>query len=191
MSFSKKIWETLSSINVNTKVEKKNGFSYLSWAWAWQVLMENFPESTYTIHEEKYFSDGTCEVGVTVTITENENSLSRFMWLPVIDYRNEPIKNPNAFAISKNKMRCLVKCLAMFGLGAYIYAGEDLPESEKPKPKSYTDFKHELNSAETFEELKQVFAEAWKTLCEEEKAKINDIYQNRKADFESAESESA
>lgn len=68
MSFPQEVWKTLSAVNVNDKVEKKNGLSYLSWAWAWQTLMEHYPESSFEMHPEKFFSDGTAEVGVTVNV---------------------------------------------------------------------------------------------------------------------------
>ena len=118
------IWKTLSAVDVSDHIEKKGNLSYLSWAWAWGVLMEKYPESEYEFAEPIYYSDGTCEVWVSVTISEK----TRKMWLPVMDYRNKSIPNPTSRDISDARMRCLVKCLAMFGLGHYIYAGEDLPE---------------------------------------------------------------
>lgn len=188
-SFAEKVWNTLQDVNVNAQTEKKNGLTYLSWSWAWSVLMEYFPESNYEIHAEKVFADGTMEVGVTVTVKEGNEQISRYMWLPVIDYKNSAVKNPDSFLINKNKMRCLVKCIAMFGLGLYIFSGEDLPESERPKPKGYSDFEYEIRTAENMDDLKQIFAEAWRSLSPEEKAKIKDIYENKKADFELTESE--
>jgi len=123
------IWKTLSKINCNDKIEKKGGLSYLPWAWAWGILMEHYPDATYEFGEEHYFSDSTCEVICTVTIGE----CSRRMTLPVMDHRNNSIVNPSSRQVSDSRLRCLVKCLAMFGLGHYIYAlghhiytGEDL-----------------------------------------------------------------
>ena len=75
------------------------------------------------------YSDGTCQVECTIRIGD----LHRTMWLPVMDYRNKAITNPSARAISDTKMRCLVKCIGIYGLGLYIYAGEDLPDSSKDK----------------------------------------------------------
>ena len=192
-SFPRQVWETLSAINVNEKAEKKLGLTYLSWAWAWNVLMENYPESSYEFAPEKYFQDGTCEVGVTVTVKEGENEISRYMWLPVLDHKNKPIPNPNAFDINKNKMRCLVKCISMFGLGLYIYAGEDLPEAEliaqiQAKADGYT---NQLKQAQNGEALKAIFAQAWKdeTLGNEQRLIIKDCYEKRKADFQAAKQE--
>lgn len=189
MSFPQEVWKTLSAVNVNDKVEKKNGLSYLSWAWAWQTLMEHYPESVFEMHPEKFFSDGTAEVGVTVTVKKDDQSISRYMWLPVIDHRNKAIQNPNSFDINKNKMRCLVKCLGMFGLGLYIYAGEDLPEVEKNPPFDLAAYEKAVAEAQTEDELKQIFADAWKHTGGKLRAKVKDIYENRKADFQNNQQE--
>lgn len=136
------VWDTLSAVDVSDKAEKKGNLTYLSWAWAWGKLMEHFPQSTYefTLHEKENgtmsdvleYADGSVAVECTIRIGE----LSRTMWLPVMDYKNNAIPQPNSRQISDNKMRCLVKCIGMFGLGHYIYAGEDLPpEVDKPKKK--------------------------------------------------------
>ena len=192
-SFPRQVWKTLSAINVNEKAEKKLGLTYLSWAWAWAVLMENYPESSYEFAPEKYFQDGTCEVGVTVTVKDGENEISRYMWLPVLDHKNKPIPNPNAFDINKNKMRCLVKCISMFGLGLYIYAGEDLPEAEliaqiQAKTDGYT---NQLKQAQNEATLKAIFAQAWKdeALGNEQRLIIKACYEKRKADFQAAKQE--
>lgn len=136
------VWDTLSSVDVSQHIEKKGGLSYLSWMWAWTYLMTHFPNATFrwahdTDHEYspntyyegvKFFHDGTCEVSVEIQIGRH---VRRAMWLPVMDNRNNAIKNPNARQISDTKMRCLVKCIALLGLGSYIFAGEDLPMDPK------------------------------------------------------------
>jgi len=129
MTFAKDVWRTLSQVNVGDKIEKKGNLSYLSWAWAWGELMYHYPESNYTFESPSQLADGSVEVSCTVTIRDGEKSLSRLMWLPVMDNRNNSIQNPSSRQISDAKMRCLVKCLAMFGLGHYIYAGEDVPQN--------------------------------------------------------------
>lgn len=136
-SFAKEVWDKLSSINVNEHVEKKNGLSFLSWAWAWGTLMEHYPESEYEFHPEVHQDDGSVTVWVTVTVKEGDRQLSRNMWLPVMDHRNNAIVKPDARKISDSRMRCLTKCLAIFGLGHYIYAGEDIP-TEEAKAKTAT-----------------------------------------------------
>lgn len=134
------IWKTLSKIDVSKHVEKKNGLSYLSWAWAWGVLMEHYPQAEYSFQKEEVHPDGTVTVHVDVMIGQCHRS----MWLPVMDYKNNAIKNPDARKISDTKMRTLVKCLSMFGLGHYIYAGEDInPSTDSVEPLS----KEELQEA--------------------------------------------
>ena len=123
------IWKTLSTIDVSKHVEKKNGLSYLSWAWAWGVLMEHFPHAEYSFSSPELHQDGTVTVHCDVMI----GNCHRTMWLPVMDYKNAAVKNPDARKISDTKMRTLVKCLAMFGLGHYIYAGEDINPSTEPE----------------------------------------------------------
>lgn len=140
-SLQRRAWDLLSAINVNDKTETKGtgkyALTYLSWAWAWGVLMEYFPESIYEIHQDKIMPDDSVMVSVTLTIKDGDEQFSRFMWLPVMDHLNRAIKNPTATDINKATMRCLAKAIAMCGLGHYIYAGEDLPvDDETPKTKS-------------------------------------------------------
>ena len=126
---AKKVWDTLSQVDVSNHVEKKQNLTYLSWAWAWGVMMEHYPELAYYF-EDRTLENGTMEVTVHVTIREGDETVTRHMWLPVMDYRNKAIPNPDSFALNTAKMRCLTKCFALFGLGHYIYAGEDLPQGK-------------------------------------------------------------
>lgn len=150
------IFEILSKINVNDKTENKNGLTYLSWAWAWQEFKKIYPEATYTIKRNEqgmpYIYDEN--LGYMVFTEVKVGELIHEMWLPVMDSANKAMKNKpykyqareykygkatgnmiekiveaaTMFDINKTIMRCLTKNLAMFGLGLYIYAGEDLPE---------------------------------------------------------------
>jgi hypothetical protein len=130
----------LLKINVNDHVEKKNGLSYLSWAWAWAEALKADPEATFfvnTFHDREEISrpfmdvNGTAMVWVSVTIFGKQ----RTCFLPVMDHRNKSIPAPDACQVNTAIMRCLVKCIALHGLGLYIYAGEDLPEEgETPVP---------------------------------------------------------
>ena len=88
--------------------------------------MEHYPEATYQFETPHIFQDGTMMVSCVVTIGE----VSRTMWLPVMNHKNQAIVNPDAFAVNTAMMRCLVKCLSVFGLGLGIYAGTDLPMAE-------------------------------------------------------------
>lgn len=136
-SEAKTIWQTLSKLNVNDHTEKKANLTYLSWSWAYQTMMDHFPEMVINWHtfvdtdgqlrDVLYYPDRTASVMCTVSIGD----VHRQMWLPVMDNRNNAIQNPNSRDISDTKMRCLVKCFAMFGLGMYIFAGEDLPPEDK------------------------------------------------------------
>jgi len=118
------VWEVLRAIDCNDHVEKKGKFSYLSWTWAWAKVKERYPDAIYRLEDDTVFPDGTMEVRVTVEI----DGMSHTMWLPVLNHQNKAISNPDAFDINSSRMRCLVKCLAMFGLGFYIFAGESVPQ---------------------------------------------------------------
>jgi hypothetical protein len=135
----------LLKLNVNDHVEKKNGLTYLSWAWAWGEALKADPDATFfvaTFNDREEISrpymdvNGTAMVWVTVTLLGKQ----RTCFLPVMDHRNKPIQTPDAFQVNSSIMRCLTKCLAIHGLGLYIYAGEDLPEEggaeNVPEPKA-------------------------------------------------------
>jgi len=128
MSTYKEVWENLRTVNCSDNTQEKNGLTYLSWTWAWSAMMEEYPEATYHFPDSEIHGDGT----VTVHCTINIGELERTMWLPVMSgFKNAAVSNPSARDIGDSKMRCLVKCMAMFGLGHYIYAGEDLPPDSK------------------------------------------------------------
>ena len=132
----KSVFETLNAINVNEHTENKNGLTYLSWAWAWQVTKENYPTAIYTIYESAegmfYHTDGkTAWVKTGVTIEDVEH----IEYLPVMDYRNKSISMSNITSTDVNKtiQRSLTKAIARHGLGLYVYAGEDLPSKDDGK----------------------------------------------------------
>jgi hypothetical protein len=146
------VFEKLSAINVNDKVEKKSNLTYLSWAWAWGEVKKAYPSATYQIvadpiSNRPYFFDENLGYMVMTEVTIEDQSLE--MWLPVMDganksmtyqsytyttkYGEKTVEAATMFDINKTLMRCLTKNLAMFGLGHYIYAGEDLPEAETPQ----------------------------------------------------------
>ena len=128
--FAKKVWDVLSRIDVGDHIEVKGDkvkLSYLSWSWAWAQLMNHFPESYFTVNVPDTFPDGSVMVSVSVTVKDLTNEITRRMWLPVMDNRNNAIPNPSARHVSDSTMRCLVKCLALFGLGLDLYAKSDMP----------------------------------------------------------------
>jgi hypothetical protein len=118
----------LLETNVNGHTEKKNNLTYLSWAWAWAEALKADTTATYNIEmfDGKPFVEinGTAMVMVTATMFGKPMTCQ----LPVMDYRNKAIPNPDAFAVNTAIMRCMTKALSLHGLGLYIYAGEDLPE---------------------------------------------------------------
>ena len=160
----KSVFETLNAINVNKHVEKKKTgernpdgtektLSYLSWVWAWGQVKQLYPDASYEVRhwgDKPYFNDGQLGIVVETSVTINGETIS--MWLPVMDSKNKAMKEQpytyktkygdktveaaTMFDINKAIMRCLAKNMAMFGLGLYIYAGEDLPEEEAAQAKS-------------------------------------------------------
>ncbi len=145
---NKSVFDVLNEINVNSHTEEKNGLTYLTWAWAWAEFKKVYPEATYSIKKFgisnlPYVYDENTGYMVFTSVTVE--CLTHEMWLPVMDGANKAMKNKpyeyktkwgtktceaaTMFDVNKTIMRCLVKNLAMFGLGLYIYAGEDLPES--------------------------------------------------------------
>ena len=150
------VFKNLNSVDVREHTETKNGLSYLSWAWAWAETKKRYPDANYTIGMdeigEPYIYDEN--LGYMVFTSVTIEGLTHEMWLPVMDSANNAMKDKQyeietkhrtvvvkpatMFDINRAIMRCLTKNLAMFGLGLYIYAGEDLPESVKEEEDSLT-----------------------------------------------------
>ena len=198
------VWDELSQVDCSEHTEKKGKLTYLSWAWAWGITMEHYPTASYkfesffvdqegTVLDTMFYPDGSASVHVTVSIGD----LTRSMWLPVMDFKNNAIANPNSRQISDSKMRCLVKCIAMFGLGHYVYAGEDLPPSsdeeeetkeveketkvtEEELPVNYEKFSESLiETATKMEETVSGLESLWKSnkdTIKELKAKDEELY---------------
>ena len=142
-------FKELYMVNVNDNVEKKNGLNYLSWAYAVAEFFKRYPQAEYEIVKTNglpYVYDPNTGYMVYTRVTVDGQT--REMWLPVMDSANKAMKSEpytyttrygnemrveaaTMFDINKTIMRCLVKNFAMFGLGLYIYAGEDLPEEVK------------------------------------------------------------
>lgn len=138
----KNYFTELNAINVSDKTEKKNGLTYLSWAWAWGELKKLHPDATYTVYENKdgwlYHTDGrTCWVKTGVTV----NGIENIEYLPVMDFRNNsiPADKVTSYDVNKAVQRSLTKAVARHGLGLYIYAGEDLPEGEEKPQERQTE----------------------------------------------------
>jgi hypothetical protein len=121
----------LNQLNVSDHIEKKGPFSYLSWAWAVQQLRLADPAATWEVKRFDGLPFLRTEVGyfVEVAVTVQGTTLSQIH--PVLDAKNRVLEAPSAFDVNTSIQRCLVKAIALHGLGLYIYAGEDLPGSER------------------------------------------------------------
>lgn len=146
------VFKKLNAINVNENTEKKNGLTYLSWSWAWTELKKVYPDATYQIRQfdgKPYLYDEN--LGYLVMTEMTVDGITHEMWLPVMDGANKAMKDKSYTVKTKYKeievqaatmfdintaiMRCLTKNISMFGLGLYIYAGEDLPQVEEEQKK--------------------------------------------------------
>ena len=174
------IFKKLNSINVNENTEKKDGLTYLSWAWAWAELKKAYPDATYKIRQfdgKPYLYDENLGYMVMTEITID--NITHEMWLPVMDsannamksteytkktkYKEVPVLPATMFDINTAIMRCLTKNIAMFGLGLYIYAGEDLPEEDVERQQAEANYKEVENS-----KISVVKANALIARCEKE-----------------------
>lgn len=190
---TKSVFETLSAINCNDHTEQKNGLTYLSWAWAWGIVKSYYPSANYEVVEygsRPYLHDANLGYLVTTKVSIDGETIP--MSLPVMDgankaqkhmaysyktkYGEKSVEAATMFDINTAIMRCLTKNLAMFGLGHYIYAGEDLPKSVETRSISEVmkDFKTKaslkewyatLNSAQQ-KEIKASLTEYATTLSE-------------------------
>jgi len=129
---TKNYFTELAKVNVSEHVEKKGRFNYLSWTFAVNELRKRHPDATWEIKRfnDKPFMQTELGYFVEVAVTVNHITLSQIH--PVLDNRNRPISKPNPFDINTAIQRCLVKAIALHGLGLYIYAGEDLPTESEP-----------------------------------------------------------
>ena len=118
-------YKDLRQINVSQHIEKKNGLSYLSWSWALDQLLQLDDSATWEYPEPKRFGES-----MMVFCKVTAFGKSRTAQLPVMDFRNQAIPNPNAYQVNTAMQRCLAKAISLHGIGLYIYAGEDLPITE-------------------------------------------------------------
>lgn len=136
----KSVFETLNAINVSGKTEKKNGLTYLPWAYAWAEVKKLYPTANYKVYERdtqwgpvNYFTDGrTAWVKVSVTI----EGLEHVEMLPIMGYRNKaiPLDKVTSYDANKTIQRAITKAIARQGLGLYVYAMEGLPKSQSTSP---------------------------------------------------------
>lgn len=141
-----KTFEELYRLDVTEHIEKKANLSYLSWAWAHAEMKKADPDAKITVHEfpeyiavgdtvqtlyKPYLNDNG---GAWVKVSVEMNGRLETEYLPIMDFKNKSVTNPDSMSVNKAIKRCFVKALALHGLGLHIYAGEDLPEVEPPKP---------------------------------------------------------
>lgn len=174
MDKKKSVFETLAAINVGEYTKKKGNLNYLSWSWAWEHLLRCYPDASYSV---KTFDNGlpfngSPEFGFYVQTSITVDGITREMWLPVMDHRNQSLKQPDMCAVNKTIMRCLVKNVAMFGLGLYIYEGEDAPEAEVAayEAMSVDDIIAAINETKSKAEMQKLAA----------KLKTNDLARNER-----------
>jgi hypothetical protein len=153
-----KTFNDLRLINVNEHIEKKGNLSYLSWAWAVDTLLQHDPAAWWEFHEPSFFGDT-----VMVNCTVHALGKSMHMHLPVMDNKNNSVKSPDSRKVSDAMMRCLAKCIACFGIGLYIYAGEDLPREGEPEPVDIEALIKPIQDADSLDSLKKAYIVAVKT----------------------------
>lgn len=176
-----KTFNELRKINVNEHTEKKGRFTYLSWVWATDQLLQNDPSATWSFGEPVYFAET-----LMVFCTVNAFGKSMTCQMPVLNNQNKAITNPNAMDVNTAMMRCLAKTIALFGIGLYIYSGDDLPYEDEKEPINPDPYLKEIMSALSEDALKKVYIAAVKTLGElPELVKAKDI---RKAELLGAQS---
>ncbi len=151
------LFAKLFATNVNDHTEQKNGLTYLSWAWAWAEFKKACPDAVYKVVKQEnglpYVID---ETGAMVYTEVTACGVTHEMWLPVMDFKNKtiPADAVTMTDINKTIMRCLTKNLAMFGLGLYIYAGEDLPEDAPRASESHAEAAEKLTCIQCGEEIR-------------------------------------
>jgi hypothetical protein len=171
----------LRKINVNEHTEKKGKFTYLSWSWAVDQLLQQDPQATWTYGDPVYFAE---TLMVFCSVTAFGKTMTAQM--PVINNQNKAIQNPDAMAVNTAMQRCLVKAIALHGLALYIYAGEDLPEEEvvdlTKEAQHWVDM---INDCDSIERLKQTYAQAYNTLSKDKSAvaKISTAKDAKKAEL--------
>lgn len=138
MTQIKSTFKTLASINVKDKIEKKGRFDYLSWAYAWAIIKDKYPDANRKVYESEhtglnYFTDGNTayvKVGVTLAGVEHID------YLPIMNHQNKSVKTDSltSFDVNKSIQRSMVKAIAMHGLGLSLWAGEDLVDVSEERP---------------------------------------------------------
>lgn len=172
-------FDALSGVDCSAHVESKGGFSYLSWPYAVGELKKRHPEATWEVAEYEGRPYMATPAGCFVKVSVTVDGVTHAQIHPVLDNRNKTVKEPDAFQVNTSIQRCLVKAIALHGLGLYIYAGEDLPEAAKPEP--VADVEAALKECRSDEEL----ADLWlNRLTKEQRKDFADQKEIRKAELQ-------
>lgn len=147
-----KTFNDLRTINVNDHTEKKGKLTYLSWAWAVDVLLQNDPSATWLYGEPETFGADSDTMMVFCTVHAFGKCMTAH--LPVMDYKNQAIKNPSSMEVNTAMQRCLAKAIALHGIGLYIYAGEDLPEAPPIDADKLIDLIDKITASNSIDTLK-------------------------------------
>jgi hypothetical protein len=176
-------YNELRKINVNEHTDKKGNLTYLSWSYAVDTLLQHDPMATWEFPEPKTYND-------TMMVYCNVTALGKTMkmQLPVMDHRNQAIKNPDSRKISDSAMRCLAKCIACFGIGLYIYSGSDLPEEESTTQQvTQRDIDHcvdRINKSDSVDKLMEIYHQVSTWYDAASLAKIKSHLTTRKNELE-------
>jgi len=171
----------LRKINVNEHTEKKGKFTYLSWSWAVDQLLQQDPAATWTYGEPIYFAE---TLMVFCSVTAFGKTMTAQM--PVINNQNKAIQNPDAMAVNTAMQRCLVKAIALHGLALYIYSGEDLPDEDPVDLSAESDkWALAISNSKDIDELKEIYGAAYKSLSKDKSAvaKISAAKDAKKAEL--------
>lgn len=171
----------LRKINVNEHTEKKGKFTYLSWSWAVDQLLQQDPTATWTYGDPVYFAE---TLMVFCSVTAFGKTMTAQM--PVINNQNKAIQNPDAMAVNTAMQRCLVKAIALHGLALYIYSGEDLPDEDPVDLTNECNFwLEQINLCKNMAELKDVYGKAYAVVSKDKLAiaKISTAKDAKKAEL--------
>ena len=190
---SNPVWNDLVKVDVSAFTEKKNGFTYLSWADAWSVLKDHYPDACYVKHIFNglpFMQDaaGNTYVQVTVRIPSANTEATEIM--PVLNHANKAVQYPDSFQVNTSLQRCLAKAIACLGMGMYVFRGEDFPSdvstapsASQPAPAGFSkptiSLEQEISLAPDIESLKALYNRVQLRITPEEKT----LFSNRKKEL--------
>jgi hypothetical protein len=166
-------FQKLSEIDVSKHIEKKNGFSYLSWPFAISELNKVDPNASWNVVRFDGLPFLKTECGYFVEVEVTVQGITKSQIHPVLDHRNKTIAQPDAFQINTSIQRCIVKAIALHGLGLYVFAGEDLPEQKEPTEEEIDDALEAVKAIPNLNEL-------WSTVPKSLQSKFKDKFKNKK-----------